>query len=91
MAYKKNIPNDLSKKFGTVEGRRELIEKYGDSPNMYVGENEDGEKVIVSISRKKGIVVRTYQSNHFVRVNYYDKEGFDAGETYDGRWTEEFK
>lgn len=80
------IPNELSKSFNTVKGRRRLIELYGDLNASYVGDNEDSEQVTVSFSKDGGIVLRTYQSNGWVRVNYYDKEGCASGETFDGRW-----
>lgn len=80
------IPEDLSRNFDTVDGRREMIAKYGDSPNLYVGENADGEKVFLCIDRERGIECRTHQHNGWCRVNYYDKDGFNAGETFDGRW-----
>ena len=79
------IPNDLSKNFGDIACRRKMMELYGDSTFPFSGTNEDGEDVLVSIS-KTGIVVSTNQSNGWVRVNYYDQDGFPAGETYDGRW-----
>lgn len=82
------IPNELSSRFSDIEVRRQIIREYGDNPNMFVGENEDGEKVAMSVSRKNGIVLNTYQENGWLRVNYYDAEGFSEGETFDGRWAE---
>ena len=79
------IPNELTKNFEDIECRRKLIELYGDSELPFGGVNEDGEDVLVSIS-KTGIVVRTNQKNGWVRVNYYDENGDFAGESYDGRW-----
>ena len=81
----KTIPNELTANFDDISCRKKLIELYGDSTTMYSGTNQDGEDVYVSIS-KTGIVTRTNQSNGWVRVNYYDHEGYDAGESYDGRW-----
>lgn len=83
----KSIPNELSRQFPTVEGRKQLIRQHGDSDTMYSGKNEDGEDVTVSIDRT-GIVLNTYQQNGWVRVNYYDADGFASGETFDGRWKE---
>lgn len=83
------IPNQLSSRFDDPAARRELIRLYGDSPNMFGGVNAEGEEVLLSISREKGIFLRTNQKNGLVRVNYYDKDGHRAGETFDGRWTEE--
>lgn len=83
-----SIPNELSSRFSDIETRRQIIQQYGDNPNMFVGENADGEKVVLSISRKNGIVLNTYQDNGWLRVDYYDVEGYFEGETFDGRWAE---
>lgn len=80
------ISNELSARFADIDGRRELIEKYGDSDTMFTGENADGEMVTVSIDKESGIILKTYQSNGWVRVNYYNKEGFAEGESFDGKW-----
>jgi len=81
----KHIPNKMSEKFNTPEGRRELMKVYGNSAFPYGGHNADGEAVLVSILPNE-ITVRTNQSNGWVRVNYYDENGLNAGETFDGRW-----
>jgi len=80
------IPNELSQQFTTIEGRRKLIELYGDENDMYSGHNEEGEMVYVSFDTQNGIVLKTFQSNGWVRVNYFDNEGYVTGETFDGRW-----
>lgn len=85
---KKRIPNELSAQFDTTEGRRKLVELYGDSDTMFSGENADGETVMVSIDTENGIVLNTYQHNGWVRVNYYNKDGVAEGESFDGRWKE---
>lgn len=82
------IPNELASRFGDADARRQIIQEYGDSPNMFFGENADGEKVIMSVSREKGIVLTTYQKNGWLRINYYDADGFAQDETFDGRWNE---
>ena len=79
------IPNSISSQFNTVEGRRLMIQKYSDSKSMYFGENAHGEHVYLSIA-PSGIVLKTEQCNGWVRVNYYDENGFPAGESFDGRW-----
>ena len=81
----KDIPNELSQSFGKVETRVELMRLYGDSKFPFSGVNEDGERVLVSIN-PDSIIVNTYQSNGWVRVNYYDESGYNDGETFDGRW-----
>jgi len=65
---------------------RELIEKYGNSSTMFLGTNSEGERMTISIDTNEGIVTSTYQNNGWVRVNYYDTDGYPAGETFDGRW-----
>lgn len=81
----KSIPNEMSVKFADPAGRCELMKKYGDSAFPFVGRNADGETVLVSILPNQ-ITVRTNQQNGWVRVNYYDECGLNAGETFDGRW-----
>ena len=79
------IPNSLSCRFNTVEGRQQIIRKYGSSKSMYFGKNENDEDVYLSVA-PSGIVLKTEQHNGWVRVNYYDQDGFPAGESFDGRW-----
>ena len=71
--------------FESVEGRCELMKKYGDSKTAFIGHNVDGEMVMVSISYES-IVVATYQSNHWIREDWYDANGEYECETYKGRW-----
>ena len=71
--------------FNTEKGRCELMAKYGDSKTAFIGHNVDGEMVIVSISHES-IVVATYQENHWIREDWYDKEGRYECESYKGRW-----
>lgn len=49
------------------------------------GENSDGETVYLSVS-KTGMVLKTEQENGWVRVNYYDADGYSTGESFDGKW-----
>ena len=79
------IPNELSCRFDTVEGRKEIIQQYADSDPMFTGENSDGETVYLSVS-KTGMVLKTEQENGWVRVNYYDADGYSTGESFDGKW-----
>lgn len=64
---------------------RSLMEEYGDSKYPFDGENEYGEKTEIHISKKE-IIYKTMQSNGWVRVSYFDENGIEAGETFDGRW-----
>lgn len=79
------IPNELSCRFDTVEGRKEIVQQYADSDTMFTGENSDGETVYLSVS-KTGMVLKTEQENGWVRVNYYDADGYSTGESFDGKW-----
>lgn len=85
MSVTKTIPNELSQNFGDINVRRKLMELYGDSQTPYGGVNEAGEDVLISITRDS-IVVSTFQKNGWLRKNFYDENGFDAGETFEGRW-----
>ena len=82
---KTKIPSELSMEFTSVEGRRKLMELYGDSKSAFSGNNELGEKVLVSISHT-GIILRTFQENGWVRVTYYGRAGHPEGEGFDGKW-----
>ena len=79
------IPNELSERVDTQEGRKRLVELYADSQTMFACNNSDGETVHLSITHN-GMTLRTQQENGWVRVNYYDADGFVAGESFDGKW-----
>lgn len=79
------IPNELSARFGEIEIRRQLMKEYGNSFADFIGENEDGEMVMMAIYTDK-IIVTTYQNNHWVRKDYYDSDGNYEAEMYDGKW-----
>lgn len=64
------------------DGMIDLMDKYGDSEMPFDGKNQDGEAVLVSIS-KDNIAVRTYQNNGWIRINTYWRDG-TTEETYDG-------
>lgn len=81
-----HIPNELTSNFSDVNVRRKLIRDYGDHLLPFSGTNEEGESVLVSIHKERGIVVRTEQKNGWVRVNAYNKDGQHESEGYDGRW-----
>ena len=81
----------IDKYFATKNGaydKQKLIEcmkEYGDTETPFFGKNEDGETVCVHVAQD-GIIVDTYQSNGWLRKNYYNAEGNQDGETFDGRW-----
>lgn len=85
MSVTKTIPNELSQNFGDIKVRRKLMDLYGDNQGTYGGVNENGEDVLVAIDHN-GIEVSTFQENGWLRKNFYDEDGFDAGESYEGRW-----
>ena len=79
--------NALAADFDNAASRRQMVQEFGDYPDALGGENENGEKVMLSIC-KDGITARVFQSNQWVRVNEYDVNGYMTGETYEGRWAE---
>ena len=79
------IPNELSERFDTQEGRKRLVELYADSQTMFTGIDADGKTVYLSITHN-GMTLRTQQENGWVRVNYYDADGCATGESFDGKW-----
>ena len=84
----KSIPNELAARFAEVEVRKQLMKEYGDSDSAFLGHNEGGELVEMSVCPDE-IIVRTFQDNGWVRVNYYDENGLPNGETFDGKWENE--
>lgn len=79
--------NELARDFDRCEVRRTLMREFGESQTAYSGVNADGEDVLLSIFTDH-ITVSTNQHNGWVRVNYYDADGYAEGETLKGRWTE---
>lgn len=55
----------------------------------YCGINDQGEKVRLSVSAVHGMEVHTNQSNGWIRVTFFDPQGFFTGESYDGKWNKE--
>lgn len=79
--------NELARDFDRCEVRRTLMREFGKSETAYTGVNADGEDVLLIIFTDH-ITVSTYQRNGWVRVNYYDADGYAEGETFKGRWAE---
>lgn len=79
--------NELAKDFDRCEIRRTLMREFGESETAYSGVNADGEDVLLSIFSDR-IIVSTNQRNGWVRVNFYDADGYAEGETFKGRWAE---
>lgn len=84
-ALKQARLNELAKDFTQLEVRRQMMQEFGDSKAAFSGVNEDGEDVLVSIANDS-IVVSTNQKNGWIRKNTYDADGYDEGETFEGRW-----
>ena len=82
----KLIPDSLASEFFRIEVRRQIIERFSDNAEFYVGRNMCGDKIILNVSRERGIILTTYQSNGWIRVTFYDRDGFYEGETFNGRW-----
>lgn len=79
--------NELAKDFDRCEVRRTLMREFGESETAYSGVNADGEDVLLSIFSDR-IIVSANQRNGWVRVNFYDADGYAEGETFKGRWAE---
>lgn len=84
----RSIPNELSARFNEPEIRRQIMHEYGDSTTAFCGTNEDNELVEMSVHPSE-IIVKTYQQNGWLRVNYFDEHGYPNGEVYEGRWDDE--
>jgi hypothetical protein len=76
------IPDNDAQKFTTIEGRKELMRNYN---GFYAGVNADSEKITLAIS-PASMELTTFQSNGWVRSNFYSADGLPAGETFDGKW-----
>lgn len=79
----KEAPKDLGKHlaFGPEE-RRALMAK---GSAMYPGKNLDGEDILVQVD-ETGIEVKTFQENGWMRVDYYNQNGYHEGQTFQGKW-----
>lgn len=85
MNYGIQIKEHLGKNFADILARREIIKEYQNANTTFSGNNENGEKVELHVS-ENGIILKTYQENGYVRVNYYNAEEFEEGESFEGRW-----
>ena len=74
----------MTANFSDINDVIRITELYGDSEFPFFGENQSGENIAVSVFRDR-IVVNTEQSNGFVRVNTYWKDGL-IEEMFDGKW-----
>ena len=70
---------------GNNPGALHTLMECENSKFPHYGKNENGEDIEIHIS-KTSIIYKTYQSNGWLRVNYYDENGLPNGETFEGRW-----
>lgn len=77
--------NNLANKFEELENRRIIMREFGDFESALTGTNEKGEETLLHIA-PDSLIVETYQSNGWIRKNYYDAEGYANGEAYEGKW-----
>jgi hypothetical protein len=77
----------LSVDFSEPEQVRSLIND--NESGMFGGKNNDGEDVMVLISKGEEATVKTFQENGWLRVNYYNSNGYSEGETFEGRHDKE--
>lgn len=66
------------------DGMLELMDRFDEFKVPYMGENENGEFVQISVN-KDNITVVTNQDNGWVRQNIYYRD-FTTEELFDGKW-----
>lgn len=64
-----------------LKGMRRLMDEHGHSKSTFPGENENGERVHISIFPDK-IVIATFQTNDWIRKNTYYRDG-SSDETFE--------
>lgn len=81
-----NIETDAVLYFDSrdLEGMRKIMDDYHSYEYPFIGKNQDGEDTTLAVF-KDTIVLLTYQSNRWVRKNYYYRDG-SSEETFEGRW-----
>lgn len=67
-----------------LDEMRDLMAKHGDRKFPFCGLNGDQEEVEISIFHEK-IVIRTYQSNGWVRISTYWPDG-SYEDIFNGKW-----
>lgn len=68
--------------------RKLLIQEFGNDSETHWGNNAHDERVMVTIN-PDGIAQRTWEADHWVRLDEFDKDGFYAREIYEGKWVDE--
>ena len=77
--------NNIHIDFSDPASLRAAMDKYHTTATMLPGVNTNGEHTTVSIFADR-IVLVTYQNNGWVRKNFFDENGYPAGEMFDGKW-----
>lgn len=67
--------------------RKLLIQEFGNDSETHWGNNAHDERVMVTIN-PDGIAQRTWEADHWVRLDEFDKDGFYAREIYEGKWVD---
>lgn len=80
MRARSTLEIDLS----DLDASRKIMDKFGDSPFPFVGQNEEGESTNTSISHDS-IIMETYQANGWIRQNWLHYDG-TREELFKGRW-----
>ena len=62
-------------------GMLKIMDKYGNEPLPFHGENENGEPVLISVN-PDNITVQTFQNNNWLRTNIYNRDG-ESEELYE--------
>ena len=65
--------------------RDRLMVMYGDSEFPYYGKTTEGEDITIHIT-SESIVTVTYQSNGWIRENYYRYGDYTVEELFNGKW-----
>ncbi len=71
------------------KGMHDLMDRHKEFTSQYFGENEEGERVSISVN-KDNITVVTFQSNGWTRENIYHRD-YDVEELYHKGWPEKEK
>lgn len=80
----KDIITGIEIDFSDLDSICEAMDKYHETKTMLLGKNADGEMVTTSIFEDH-IVLQTFQNNHWIRKNYYYRDG-TVEELFEGKW-----
>ena len=80
----KDIITGIEIDFSDHDSLCKLMDKHREMKPMLLGKNEDGEMVSVYIFENV-IGVQTFQNNHWIRKNYYHRDG-TVEELFEGKW-----